>query len=71
VGERVNKISFVGSINREVRFRKCQYAYQTFEKKRKHVKGGRPRGSAAISSKPGKGETNNSVMLIDVILMIN
>ena len=27
--------------------------------------------SAAISSKPGKGETNNSVVLINVILMIN
>ena len=34
VGERVNKIRFVGSINKEVRFRKCQYAYQTFGKGR-------------------------------------
>ena len=32
MGERVNKIRFVGSINKEVRFRKCQYAYQTFGK---------------------------------------
>ena len=27
--------------------------------------------SVAISSKPGKGETNNSVMLMDIILMIS
>jgi len=38
VGERVNKIRFVGSINREVRFRKSQYAYQAFGKRETHVK---------------------------------
>ena len=33
MGERVNKIRFVGSINREVRFGKSQYVYQAFGKK--------------------------------------
>ncbi len=33
MGERVNKIRFVGSINKEVRFRKS-VTYQTFGKKR-------------------------------------
>jgi len=33
VGERVNKIRFVGSINREARFRKS-VTYQTFGRKR-------------------------------------
>ena len=39
MGERVNKIRFVGSINKEVRFRKSVTRIRLLEKKREtHVK---------------------------------
>ena len=72
MGERVNKIRFVGSINKATRVRKSVTLSDFGNiKKRTHVKEKR-RGSAAISSsKPGKGGTNNSVILVSIVLMIN
>ena len=49
VGERVNKIRFVGSINKEIRL-EVSVRVSDFWKGRKRIKGRRPRVSAVISS---------------------
>jgi len=71
VGERVNKIRFVGSINKEIRLESVTLSDLLGKERNARVKEKRRRESCDFASKPGKGETNNSVILINMILMIN
>ena len=71
MGERVNKIRFVGSINKEKLGLEVSNV-SDFEKERKRTRvRRREERSAAICFYPGKGETHNSVMLIGIILRNN
>ena len=72
MGERVNKIRFVGSINKEARFRKSVTRIRLLgEKGRNAREEKRRRESCDFVFYPGKGETNGLVMLISIVLMIN
>jgi len=62
VGERVNKIRFDGSINRETRFRSCQYVQFNFwEKEARREK--RPREAAICKTKVRVSLTFNIIKL--------